>query len=221
MNCDIPITDEKQARQYVAARCDQVAMERMDAYVSALLSENRQQNLIAKSSEERIWSRHIADSAQLLRFVSRETKLLPSPWMDLGSGPGLPGLVVAIMRPEWPVVLVESRRRRAEFLGGLREKLNISNCKVEGTRLERVEPLETGVLSARAFAPLDRLLRLSAPFSTEHTRYILPKGRSASQDLSALPANIRRGFHVEHSLTNPEAGIIVGHMPPNGRRHVA
>jgi 16S rRNA (guanine527-N7)-methyltransferase len=89
------------------------------------------------------------------------------------------------------------------------EELALENCRVEGKRLELVEPFDASVISARAFAPLAKLLSLSAPFSTNETRYLLPKGRSAAQELQELPAKSRRLFHVEQSLTNIEAGIIV------------
>ena len=79
-----------------------------------------------------------------------------------------------------------------------------------GERLERIDPFPARVISARAFAPLDKLLRLSAPFSTKATRYILPKGRSAAHELKEQKQSIRKLFHVEHSLTDREAGIIVG-----------
>jgi 16S rRNA (guanine527-N7)-methyltransferase len=72
-----------------------------------------------------------------------------------------------------------------------------------------VTPFEARIISARAFAPLEKLLRLSAPFSTKATTYLLPKGRSAAQELSQMPRKIRKTFHVEHSLTDPDAGIIV------------
>ncbi|MEE4206665.1 MAG: RsmG family class I SAM-dependent methyltransferase, partial [Erythrobacter sp.] len=146
--------------------------------------------------------------AQLLEHVPRGT-FLPGPWLDLGTGAGFPGIVIAALRPEWEVVLVESRARRAEFLETCVRAFDLPRCRVIGERLERVEPFAAGVISARAFAPLDKLLRLSAPFSTKATRYVLPKGRSAAHELSQAKKPIRAMFHVEHSLTDREAGIIV------------
>ena len=83
-------------------------------------------------------------------------------------------------------------------------------CSVMGERLEVIKPFPASVISARAFAPLDKLLRLSAPFSTKATRYVLPKGRSAAHELSDQKQSIRKLFHVERSLTDRDAGIIVG-----------
>jgi 16S rRNA (guanine527-N7)-methyltransferase len=201
------LRDETSARAFVEGLTDAAGMLRLEALSAALINENQRQNLISRPSEAQMWVRHIADSAQLLRFVPRET---PSrPWLDLGTGAGFPGLVIAALRPEWKIVLVESRARRVEWLEHMVRELDLGNCRVEGRRLELVEPFKASVISARAFAPLEKLLSLSAPFSTKVTTYLLPKGRSAAQELQAMPRKIRGMFHVEQSLTDEEAGIIV------------
>jgi len=201
------LRDETSARAFVEGLTDAAGMLCLEALSAELINENQRQNLISRPSEAQMWVRHIADSAQLLRFVPRET---PSrPWLDLGTGAGFPGLVIAALRPEWKIVLVESRARRVEWLEHMVRELDLGNCRVEGRRLELVEPFKASVISARAFAPLEKLLSLSAPFSTKATTYLLPKGRSAAQELQAMPRKIRGMFHVEQSLTDEEAGIIV------------
>jgi len=202
------IENEVAAREFVAARCDLERMDRLEAYISALAEENTRQNLVATRSLETVWQRHIADCAQLLDLVPRGTP----PWLDLGSGPGLPGIVLAIMRPRQDIVLVESRRRRVEFLQKVSANLALSNVRVEGRRLEALESFEAGVITARAFAPLPRLIELSERFSTADTIWALPKGRSAAQELAELPRRLRQMFHVEQSQTDPAAGIIVGRL---------
>jgi len=206
-----PITNEAEARAYVAGLTDAAGMARIAAFAALVLEENQHQNLIAKATETQIWQRHIADSAQLTQNVSRETfgaKAI-GPWLDLGSGPGFPGLVIAALHPNMPVVLVESRARRAAFLERCVAALGLAKCRVEGQRLERITPFAARAISARAFAPLAKLLALSAPFSTSATCYVLPKGRSAAQELETVKPAIRAMFHVKHSLTDSEAGIIV------------
>ena len=200
------IATEEEAREFVSQQCSGEPLKRLYQMVSALKEENLRQNLVAKSSLEQIWLRHIADSAQLLRWVSEPRGI----WLDLGAGAGFPGLVIAAMRPQQAVILVESRKRRIEWLERAAHDLSLDNCRVEGRRLEHVNDLEADVISARAFAPLDRLLRLSARFSTSSTQWVLPKGRSAEQEVQALPSRYRQMFHVEQSLTDAEAGIIVG-----------
>ena len=205
------ITTEDEARAYCSGLTDEAGMARLEAFAALVLEENQRQNLIAKATEPHIWQRHIADSAQLVENVSRETlgPNAPGPWLDLGSGPGFPGLVIAALNPNMPVVLVESRARRVEFLKTAVAALGLHKCRVEGQRLERITPFPARAISARAFAPLAKLLTLSAPFSTRQTAYVLPKGRSAAQELESLKPSIRTMFHVKHSLTDPDAGIIV------------
>ena len=204
------LTSEGAARDYCAGLTDSTGHARLDCLAELLRAENREQNLIAKASEDILWIRHFADSAQLLRYVSRET----GPWVDLGTGAGFPGLVIAALRPEMPCILVESRRRRAEWLAQATTALELGNCRVEAQRLETVETFPAAVISARAFAPLPKLLRSSVRFSTRDTVWLLPKGQSARQEIADLPQSTARMFHVEHSVTGPDAGIIVGKGRP-------
>ncbi|MCW0198724.1 MAG: 16S rRNA (guanine(527)-N(7))-methyltransferase RsmG [Sphingopyxis sp.] len=179
--------------------------ERLDRFAGLLVEENERQNLIAASTVPSLWVRHIADSAQLLALDSGRDGL----WVDLGSGPGLPGLVVAILS-ERPMLLVESRRRRCEFLRAVANTLDLAHVEVAEAPLERVETRAAATISARAFAPLDRLIALSTRFSTESTRWLLPKGRNAVKELALLPQPWQRMFHVEQSRTDVESRILVG-----------
>ncbi|OYX65656.1 MAG: 16S rRNA (guanine(527)-N(7))-methyltransferase RsmG [Sphingomonadales bacterium 32-64-17] len=185
-------------------------MERFARFLTMLEGENERQNLVSTASLTDAWTRHIADSLQLLDHVPRET----SPWLDMGTGAGFPGLVVALARPDLEVVLVESRKRRVEWLETVCRQFGLSKCRVVGARLETISSFPAGVISARAFAPLEKLLRLSARFSTPDTTWLLPKGRSAAQELNEQSQAIQAMFHVEQSATDPEAAIIIGHGRP-------
>jgi len=204
------IETEEQARAFCAERCDAASMARLDGFVSLLAKENARQNLVSAASLQSVWQRHLADSLQLLDHVSRET----SPWIDLGSGAGPPGIVIALARPDVRVELVESRRKRIKWLEHLQSEFDMSNCMIHGSRLELVESREMAVITARAFAPLGKLLNLSARFSTRSTTWLLPKGRSGAQELQEQPKRIREMFHVEQSVTDAEAGILVGKGRP-------
>lgn len=203
------ITDEAGARQWLSKRpeCDGYAAERLEALVRMLGGENERQNLVSRASFDEVWRRHVADSAQLCTYVPRGT----TPWLDMGAGAGFPGLVIAILRPECEIVLVESRAKRAEWLARASEELGLENVEVQKSRLEDLKSRRMSVISARAFAPLDKLLILSARFSTNDTIWLLPKGRSAQQELDDL-RGWRHKFHVKQSVTEPEAGIIVGRL---------
>lgn len=202
------IGSEEEARAWLSTRveCDVAAMERLECLVAMLAEENGRQNLVSAASLDQVWLRHIVDSAQLLAHVSRGTW---ARWMDLGTGAGFPGLVIAALRPDREVIMVESRARRVEWLNRALVAMGLDKAWVAGQRLELVETMKADVISARAFAPLEKLLTLSARFSTSDTMFLLPKGRSAQQELDDL-RTWRHVFHVEQSLTDPQAGIIVG-----------
>ena len=196
---------EEEARSYVSERSDDAAFDRLNQYVQLLLDENRRQNLISRSSENSVWSRHIADSAQLLSYIGTSGAL-----MDVGSGPGLPGLVLAILQPDRHCVLVEPRKRRHEWLAETARALGLRNVDVRGSGVEKLESFSAGAITARAFAGLDKILTTCARFSHADTLWALPKGSSADSELSQLQPEQQALFHVEQSITNPEAGIIVG-----------
>lgn len=204
------IASEREARDWLDTlpQCDDLARARLERLTVLLAEENRRQNLVSAASLRQVWRRHIADSAQLLRFVPRETM---GSWLDLGTGAGFPGLVVAILQPGREVHMVESRARRAEWLEQARIDLGLSQARVGSSRVEAIESRACAVISARAFAPLDRLLGLSARFSTSDTLWLLPKGRSARDELATL-RGWKHVFHVEQSLTDAEAGVIVGSL---------
>ena len=201
------IENEAQARAWVEAmpEFDATMMARLERLEALLRVENARQNLVSAKSLDQTWSRHFADSLQLLRDVPRET----SSWIDLGTGAGFPGLAIAVARPEMEVVCVESRALRTTFLQHVVDQLELSRCHIAHCRVQDLETRTFGVVSARAFAPLPKLLDLSTRFSTRDTLWRLPKGRSAAQELDDL-----RGwdhmFHVEQSLTDADSGIICG-----------
>jgi 16S rRNA (guanine527-N7)-methyltransferase len=95
--------------------------------------------------------------------------------------------------------------------------LGLENCRIVGARLENVDSFPAAVIVARAFAPLGKLLRLSARFSTPATVWLLPKGRSAAQEWAGLPDGVRKMFHVEQSATDTGGGILIGQGVPSLR----
>ena len=205
---DATLNSEEAARDWIAATfapsADQWA--RLEQFATMLVAESAQQNLIAASTIPTMWVRHIADSAQLLALDARDGDGL---WFDLGSGAGLPGLVVAILS-ERPIALIESRKRRCDFLRAVIGELALAHVEVIEAPLERIETRAAATISARAFAPLDKLIDLSARFSTKSTRWLLPKGRNAVKELALLPQAWQNLFHVEQSLTDADSQILVG-----------
>lgn len=203
------ITSEAGARDWIAAlpEASTEKLEKLELFASLLIEENLKQNLIAQATIPDVWQRHLADSAQLISLAPRGA----ASWLDLGTGAGFPGLVVATLLNDCDITLVESRAKRAAWLFRASEALGLLNVNVVSERVERWDSDQFEVISARAFAPLEKLIRLSARFSTAQTTWLLPKGRSATQELLSL-TGWGHTFHVEQSMTDPEAGIIVGKL---------
>ena len=177
-------------------------LEKLEAYAALIAEENERQNLISPSTVAQLWERHILDSAQLVRFESRAG----ASWIDIGSGAGLPGIVIACI-VKGPVTLVEPRRLRADFLHRAVESLDL-NARVISTKAERV----TGtfdMITARAVASLSALLEISHHLSTGKSRWVLPKGRNANSELAEAQRAWQGVFHVEQSLTDADSQIIV------------
>ena len=195
-----------------------VSRETMDAltdFVAFLKREAESQNLISASTSDHIWARHIVDSAQLLQLVAPSRA--PKTWLDLGSGAGFPGLIIALLT-DYHVTLVESRARRVDYLQRAVEMLDLTNrVHVAGMALERLESASYSVISARAFAPLPKLFDLASRFATNNTLWLLPKGRNASREWKDVQSSWDGNFRVMNSITDQEAGILVGTL--SGRRH--
>jgi len=178
-------------------------IDRLEAYVALLREESRRQNLVASSTLAEVWDRHILDSAQLVRFEPS----LSASWADIGSGAGLPGVVVACI-VKGPVALVEPRRLRADFLHRVCESLRLNATVISG-RAERAQG-KYDVIVCRAVAKLAQILKISAHLSTTKTVWALPKGRSAEAELVEARRTWQGAFHVEQSVTDAQSFIVVG-----------
>jgi 16S rRNA (guanine527-N7)-methyltransferase len=188
-----------------AARRDvsRETFEKVEHYVALLREENQRQNLVSRSTLDQLWERHIVDSAQLVRYESHAG----ASWIDIGSGAGLPGIVIACL-VEGPVTLAEPRRLRAEFLHKCVESLNL-RTSVVCAKAQRVEG-KFDMITARAVAPLVDLLEISAHLSTRKTVWALPKGRSAPRELAEAREAWQGGFRVEPSVTDATSFVVVG-----------
>jgi 16S rRNA (guanine527-N7)-methyltransferase len=176
---------------------------RIEAYAALLREESVRQNLVSASTLDYLWARHILDSAQLVRFEPRAG----ASWVDIGSGAGLPGIVIACL-VEGPVTLIEPRRLRAEFLHRVCESLNLRASVFVG-KAERAQG-EYDVITARAVSNLAQVLKISAHLSTGKSRWVLPKGRSAERELVEAQQAWQGAFHVEQSATDSDSRILIG-----------
>ena len=196
------------------ARCFAVSREtltRLQTYEALLRQWQKTINLVAPSTLDAIWSRHFADSAQLVALAPSGAKR----WLDLGSGAGFPGLVLAIMLAEREgakVTLIESDTRKAAFLGEVARR---TGAPVD-IRPERIEKAATqaklgpiDVITARAVAPLPRLLELAAPAFSGQTTGLFLKGREAEMEIDAARERWDFASELHPSLTDASGRIVV------------
>ena len=195
---------EEEAQGWIDQRHGAAGVDAMVQLAALVRDEATRQNLIAPSTLGEIWARHIVDSAQLLPFADAS----PGIWLDIGTGAGFPGLVVAALsdRPIW---LVEPRKRRADFLAACCEALGVtSRVTVVTGKVERVD-MQAAVISARAVASLWELFGAAQHCSTWNTLWLLPKGRGAREEIASAQQSWHGAFHVEHSVTDPESLIVI------------
>lgn len=184
-------------------------IDKLECYAALIREENERQNLVSRSTLESLWDRHIIDSAQLVRFGSGS-------WLDIGSGAGLPGIVIACL-VDGPVTLVEPRRLRAEFLQRAAAALDLDIT----VHLSKVEALKGRFdsITARAVASADRILSLSQHLAHSDTKWVLPKGKSAQSELAEAQRNWHCEARVERSVTDPESAILIlGKVRAKGKR---
>lgn len=195
---------EAAARAWIGERFGVSRETQLAVLVDLVKREAERQNLVSAATLDAIWHRHVKDSAQLLRLAGESQ----GHWVDIGTGAGFPGLVVAVLT-ERPVTLVEPRGRRAAFLNHAIQALGLPDrVVVEARRVEQVAG-SADLISARAVAPLTKLLAAAAHLSTAKTRWLLPKGRSAREEVAAAQRSWHGMFHVEQSLTDPESLIVI------------
>ena len=176
----------------------------LEAYVERLKTANNSQNLVSRSTLDDMWERHILDCAQLVRFEPS----VGASWVDIGSGAGLPGIVIALL-VKGPVTLVEPRRLRATFLEETAAASGLSHrVTVRPTKIENVTG-QFDVITARAVAPLGRLIGMGLHLAHSGTIWALPKGKSAQSELAEAQRSWQCNARSETSCTDPHAAILV------------
>jgi len=193
---------EEEARDWAREQVDATAFAKLERFVDLVVAENERQNLISPATIATIWERHVVDSLQLLTIVPADA----GRWLDIGTGGGFPGMVLAIAGAQ-PILMVEPRRKRAEFLSACVADLKLADARVAARKVEQVE-WTTDVITARAVASVEKLLLAAAHCATTSTRWLLPRGTVDVASLPALCARHQLVFHVKQSLTHPDSSII-------------
>ena len=170
---------EEDARGWIVTRFGAAAQARLARFATMVAEESGRQNLIAASTLPHIWARHIVDSAQLAELARNAD----GPWLDIGTGAGFPGMVAALLGRA--VTMVEPRRRRVEFLESCCRSLDLDDSRVAFGKVESLPKRPFAVISARAVAALPTLLEIARHCADSGTLWLLPKGRSAPEEVAA------------------------------------
>lgn len=196
---------EEEARNWITERFGVPRGTLLDRYAIILRAEAERQNLVSAATLPQLWQRHLLDSAQLVPLAEDQ----PGPWLDVGSGAGLPGIVVAALTDR-EVHLSEPRKKRAAFLTEAAAALGLSTrVTVHAHPVEKLPPLRPSVISARAVASLDRLLGDMRAQLGRSTLCVLPKGRSAESEVATARATWHGDFQLMPSVTDPDARIVL------------
>jgi 16S rRNA (guanine527-N7)-methyltransferase len=201
-----PDVDRREAQRLVPVSRE--TGDRLAAYVDLLARWRKTTNLIAESTFPSVWTRHIADSAQLLALAPGARR-----WVDMGSGAGFPGLVIAIQLADVPgavVHCIESDQRKCAFL---REavRATAAAATIHPTRVEAIDPASLGAVdavTARAFAPLPLALKLAKPWIERGAVGVFPRGESAKDQIAALPEAPLYAIEVLPSLIDAKSAIL-------------
>jgi len=177
-------------------------LEQLEIYSDLLTDWNKRINLVSPKSIEVLWTRHFLDSAQLYHLGADAKH-----WVDLGSGGGFPGAVIAIMAEGGiKTTLIESDQRKASFLRTLARET--TSFEVISARIEEAKPQNADVVSARALAPLPILLEYVSRHLREGGRAILPKGQKAKMETRDALEHWRFDCETYPSETDPDAVVL-------------
>ena len=178
---------------------------KLEVLKKSLLEYNSKYNLISKSTEKSIWSRHILDSAQLIKYFS--TKYEAS-LADFGSGAGFPGLIIAIFNknPKFHVKLYEKSPVKRSFLNFIKEKLDIQFIVAENIY---DEVIEADIVVARAFKKIDRIIEISREMIKKPHKIIILKGKNAQSEINNVSLGSNYRYKLERSITDNDSKIII------------
>jgi len=185
---------------------NQDALYKLDVFCREVVSYNQKFNLISKSTVDKIWDRHVLDSAQLVKFIDFEDN---SSLSDLGTGAGFPGIVLAIYNrnPNFHVKLYEKSKVKTKFLSGLCKKININADIYENDF--NVHEITSNYVVSRAFKKLEEHIRISREIIKVDHKLIILKGRSAEEEIKKLNKDLNNSYTLEKSMTSPDSKILI------------
>lgn len=201
--------DKAEAMALFGETVSRETWDRLEHFVDLLLRWQRSTNLVASSTTPRLWTRHVADSLQLLALAPNARR-----WIDLGAGGGFPGIVIACAltgQPGAEVHLVESVQKKAAFLRAAAAELSLPAI-VHATRIEdfvQVTAERFDVVTARALAPLDRLIGYAFPLLKRGAVGLFPKGQDVEVELTQASKSWTIRTDLVSSKTDPAGRIVL------------
>jgi 16S rRNA (guanine527-N7)-methyltransferase len=177
-------------------------LSRISQYQELLISENENLNLIGKSTIEDFYNRHILDSLQLLKFIKNKS----IPLIDLGTGAGIPGIILSIAGIS-EVILIESKTKKCNFLENA-SKISNNSIKIINSRIEEIENLGIVNITARAFAPLEKIFKTSYDLLTTANQIILLKGQNINEEVKIAKKNWKFNLKLYDSIAARDSKII-------------
>ena len=180
------------------------SIEKLKKFKDLVLNENKKHNLIAKSTENIIWGRHILDSAQLVKFIDFKSNILA----DLGSGAGFPGIVIEIFNKykDFHVKLYEKSPVKREFLSQVIKKLEL---KAEVFGDVRDYRIDANIIVCRAFKKLEEVIQVSREIAKKPYKLMILKGQNAQEELKRSSKTKKYDYKLETSMTNKDSKIIL------------
>ena len=187
-------------------------IERLDAVLLTLDDWRKRSNLIGPKEWDRIWTRHVADSFQILDHIPESARVV-----DLGSGAGFPGLVIAAARPDGHVTMMESVGKKCAFLRAAIDAADLSASVYQG-RVESAPSSEADIVTARAFAPMPRLLEFASPWTKNGATGVFLKGERWKDELTDAKQSWSFAYEAIPSRTGGSGVILIVRELKRGRR---
>ena len=194
--------------KFIAQYVSRETLDELNKYRLSILKKNKEINLISRSTEKSIKSRHIKDSAQIIDFIDKNDI---SVCTDLGSGAGLPGIVLAILmkskKPQFKVILYEKSYHKSNFLKEISKKFNL-NTEINQKNIFDQKNLQTDIIISRAFKPLPVIFEIALKNFKKFKHIILFLGKSGKEILKEATNKWKFDYEERKSLTNKDSLVI-------------
>ena len=189
------------------------SINKLKEFHKYLLEHNKSYNFISKNTEKNIWSRHILDSAQLVKFLDVKKDRVIA---DFGSGAGFPGLILAIQSKNkiFHVKLYEKSPVKRDFLRKIIDKLELENLEVEGDIYKK--EIVADVITCRAFKKLHEIIRISREIVKKPHKIIILKGKNAQSEINNVSLGPNYSYKLKNSITDYDSKIILFDVKKNG-----